>query len=498
MNVKEVLINNAENYPKKLALIFKDEPINFLELKERAFKLANFLLGLNLKKEDKVAIYLPNCPEYIFSYLAIFSAGLVAVPLDFLFTENELISCLGHAEVKTLITQPKEDLDLEKIKKEVPSLEKIIFPEDLKEIFKTGDVSSPMVEILDSDHSLIVYSSGTTGRPKGILWNYRHLDSGPMTLKYCVEINENYTLLCALPLSHGGGLVYLQLMLTSGATLVLMERFLPLEFLKNIEKYKVNAFFLVPSMYYTLLQLKELENFDLCSLKWINCFGAAASVDALRRFHQVCPQAVFYNGWGMMETAPPNVILPTGSDKIESIGKPVPWFSVKIVDENGKELKPNEVGELIVKGWPVMEGYYKDPELTKEVIRDGWLHTQDLAKIDEEGLIYILGRVSERIKVGGLLVYASEVESVILRHSAVKEVAVVPAPDKLRGEVPFAFVVLKDGFSLSEDELRSFCRKNLAHFKLPHEFKFITELPKTRTGKIDKGKLKQMVFLKDE
>jgi acyl-CoA synthetase (AMP-forming)/AMP-acid ligase II len=491
MNVAELLENWAKKFPDKPAIIFQDKAITFSQLRNNSFKLSNALLDLGLKKSDRVAIFLPNRPEYIYSYVAIFTAGLVAVPLDFMLTEDELLSCLNHSEARVLIAQAKEGISLDSLKKKLPCLEKIILSEEFNRILSQTKLTQiPQVSIRALDHSMIIYSSGTTGRPKGILWNYRHLDSGSRTMAHFVEINEDYILLCCLPFSHGGGLVYFQCLLSFAVTIVLMEHFIPLEFLKNIARYKVNAFFIVPSMYYALLSLKELEGFDLSSLKWINCFGAASSAEALRRFHKICPQAVFYNGWGMMETAPPNVILPTGSNKIESIGKPAPWFKVKIADNKDKQVKVGQVGQLLVKGWPIMEGYYKEPELSKEVMRGGWLHTGDLAKMDKAGFIYILGRVTERIKVGGLLVYASEVEAAILRHPRIREVAVIGVPDKLRGEVPEAFVVSKNGSALSADKLRYFCRKHLAHFKIPRYFEFMPSLPKTRTGKIDKQKLK--------
>ena len=490
MNVIKLLEKWAKKFPDKPAIIFHDSSITFAQLRDNTFKLSQYLLDLGLKKGDKVAIYLPNWPEYVYSYLAIFSLGLIAVPLDFSLTEDELVSCLMHCEARVLIAQTKAEFPLANLKKIVSFLEKIISPAQLKCIFEREPIQAPKVENNPQDYSMIIYSSGTTGRPKGILWNYRHLDSGPQTLEHCVEIDESYRLLCCLPFSHGGGLVYIQCMLYFGTTMVLEEHFIPSEFLKNIQKYKVRAFFIVPSMYYALLTLKELEHFDLGSLKWINSFGAAASAEALKKFHKICPQAVFYNGWGMMETAPPNVILPTGSEKIESIGKPVPWFKVKIVDEKDKEVKIGEVGQLIVKGWPVMVGYYKDPGLTKEVMKGGWLHAGDLAKMDKEGFIYILGRVTERIKVGGLLVYASEVEAALLKHPKVTEAAVIGVSDKLRGEVPKGFVVSNNGLAMSSEELRYFCRQHLAHFKVPKSFEFMPSLPKTRTGKIDKEKLK--------
>ena len=272
--------------------------------------------------------------------------------------------------------------------------------------------------------------------------------------------------------------------------MVLMERFVPVEFLKNIQNYKITCFWLVPSMYYAILQLKEFETYDLSSLRWIVSFGASSSPDALRRFNQYCPQAHFFNGWGLTETNAPTVVLPMGSKKIESIGRPAPWIEVKLFDDTDKEMPLGQVGEIVVRSWVVTDGYYKDPELTAQAIRNGWFHTGDLGRFDSEGDLYIVGRKKEMIKVAGEIVFEPEVEAVVHKHPDVSEVAVIGVLDKLRGEVPKAFVVLKEGKKVSEEDLRYFCREHLAHFKIPHYFEFRQALPKNRTGKIDKERLR--------
>ena len=226
------------------------------------------------------------------------------------------------------------------------------------------------------------------------------------------------------------------------------------------------------------------------SLRYLTVFGAPSSPVLLRKFHKVCPNAHFLNGWGMTETAAPNCYLPPGIDKIESIGKFTPGLQTKIVDDNGNALGFNQEGELWVKGKPVMAGYYKEPELTSEVLtKDGWLKTGDVAKFDEDGLCYIVGRKKDMIKVGGEIVFSTEVEEKIHRYPKVKEVAVIGVSDALRGEVPKAFIVPNEGESLNEQELKEFAKKHLAHFKIPRYFEFIGNLPKTRSGKINKKEL---------
>ena len=506
MDFPELLEKQAGKNPDKVAIIFRGSPVTFGQLSDSVFKLANSLISLGIKKGDKVGIYLPNWPEYIYSYLAIWACGACAVPLDFMFTEDEMVSCLSHSEAKLLIAKHKSNFAFDVLKEKCPGLNRIIICQgeansspdkgiflSLEELLKTAKNNPPGVKIEDKDYAIIFYTSGTTGKPKGVLINYRQLEASPKAIKYFVDadLNEKDTTLCALPFSHLGGLIYIQVNIVFNATMVLMERFLPLDFLKDIQNHKVNWFWLVPSMYYAFLQLKEFETFDLSSLRWIVIFGAPSSPDALRRFHQHCPQANLFHGWGLTETNAPTTVIPTGSSKIESVGKPAPWIEVKIFAENDRQLAQGQVGEIVVRGWVVTDGYYKDPALTAQTMRDGWFHTGDLGRIDQEGYLYIVGRKKEMIKVSGEIVFEPEVESVIHKHPDVAEVAVVGVADKLRGEVPKAFIVIKEGQSLGEETLRDFCRQHLAHFKIPRYFEFINSLPKNRVGKIDKEKLKQ-------
>ncbi len=499
MDVVNILKQCAKEYGQRSAVIFGQEQISFVQLKDKVFSLAQGLLKLGVKRGDKVAIYLPNWPEYIYSYLAIWSIGACSVPLDFMLTEDEITSCLSHAEAKILITKHKANISFLRLKANLPSLKHIVSCRlveeaalSFEELSADGSSKVPELEVREKDYAIIFYTSGTTGKPKGVLINYLQLSAPPKSMAFFVnaDLNSKDITLCALPFSHLGGLIYIQNTITFGLTLVLMERFMPLDFLKNVQNYKVNFFWIVPSMYYALLQLKEFETFDLSSLRWIVTFGASSSPDALRRFHQFCPKAHLLNGWGLTETNAPTVVLPMGSKNIESVGRPAPWIEVKVFDDLGKELKANEVGEVAVKSWVVTDGYLKDEELSRQTIRNGWFYTGDLGKFDAQGFLYIVGRKKEMIKVGGEIVFEPEVESVLLKHPDIAEAAVVGVSDKLRGELPKAFLVAKEGKNISDEDLRFFLRQHLAHFKIPHYFEFCAELPKNRTGKIDKEKLR--------
>ncbi|MDD4899438.1 MAG: AMP-binding protein [Candidatus Omnitrophica bacterium] len=498
MNIAKILEEKALKFAQKPAIIFRDQPINFLELKSKTFALAASLKKTGLKRGEKIALYLPNWPEYVFSYLAGWVLGLTVVPLDFMLTEEELASCLKHSEAKALIAKFKATIPLEKLKADCPDLKQVISCQEkvpgalfFNDLLGQGTDKQSWEEIDDKEYAIIFYTSGTTGAPKGVLINYKQLGAPPKSMEFFVDLNEKDITVCALPFSHLGGLIYLQNCIFYGLTVVLMERFIPLEFLKNVEKYKITCFWIVPSMYYAFLQLKEFETFDLSSLRWIVTFGASNSPDALRRFHQFCPKAHLLNGWGMTETNAPTVVLPFGSDKIESVGRPLPWVEVNIFDDKDQFLPPEKVGEVVVKSWVVTDGYYKDQELTAQTIRNGWFHTGDLGKFDAEGNLYIVGRKKEMIKVGGEIVFEPEVEGVIHKHPDVAEAAVIGVQDKLRGEVPKAYIVLKEGKRLNEEDLRFFLRQHLAHFKIPHYFEFFATLPKNRTGKIDKELLRK-------
>ncbi|MBI5415564.1 MAG: AMP-binding protein [Candidatus Omnitrophica bacterium] len=489
MDIRQVLDNTAKRFPEKPAIIFKGETISFARLRETSLRLANALQANGARKGDRIAIYLPNCPEYVYSYLACFHLGCVGVPLDFMLKADELTSCLEHSGAKILIAKTKSEISLADIKKAVSGLETVVLCDAGLISKATNDL--PETKIEDSDPALIMYTSGTTGKPKGILLNYKHLDGSPEAMKHFVDLTDKDVKLSAIPLSHIGGFIYIQNCIHFGITVVLMERFNPYEFLENITKYRVTCFHIVPAMYTAILTLKQIGKFDLSSLRWVVVFGAPSSPEIMERFHRYCLNAKLLNGWGMTETCPPNTVTPLDSANIASVGKPAPNCEIKIFGEDNRELPSGEIGEIAIRGWIVMGGYYKDPEATAALKRNGWLYTGDLGRFDKEGFLYIVGRKKEMIKVAGQIVYAPEVEAALQKHEAVAEAAVIGAPDSLRGETVKAFVVLRESAKTTAEDLRYFAREHLAHFKVPQSIEIRSSLPKNRTGKIDKELLKQ-------
>lgn len=505
MKVKEILKNSSSRFTDKAAIIFRDKEVSFRELFEIAQKLSKALLSLGLSKSDKVVIFLPNGLEYVYAYLSIFCAGAVVVPFDARLSQEEIIHTLNHCEAKFLISSSFRNISFADIAANAPLLKNIIFcasKEEVKElnfgsnvkvsfmedllINNLGDNNSP--DINDDDLCAIFYTSGTTSKPKGVMWNYRHLDAAPKAMEHFVDLSERDIKLCCLPLSHIGGLVYLQNCIVYGITLILMEQFIPPLFLKNIERYKITCMHLVPTIFSAILNIKEFENTDLSSLRWVVVFGAPNNPVVLERFNKYCPQAKLLNGYGLTETAAPNTASPFG--RVDTVGKIVPWMEIAILDEEDNHLTTNEVGQIALKGWPIMRGYFKEPELTESVIKNGWFYTGDLGRLDKEGFLYIVGREKDMIKVGGLIVYSAEVEGVLANYPGVVETAVVGVADELRGEKVKACVVAKKETNTCADDIKSFCRKHLTGFKVPDVVEFYDSLPKTPSGKIQKELLK--------
>jgi len=291
--------------------------------------------------------------------------------------------------------------------------------------------------------------------------------------------------LCPVPLSHNGG-ICAPLLVLEKIPMLLLENFHPLDILHNLVRHKVTFTFFVPSLFSAVVHLKEFETADLSALRWISIFGAPGGQELVQRFRAHCPKTMLVAGYGLTETAAPNVLMPQEKIRPGSVGKPVPWVQVKLVDEAGGAIPVGEPGEILIKGWPVTPGYYRQPEVTNEVIKDGWLSTGDYGRFDPDGYLYIVGRKKEVIIVGGLNVFATEVEGVILKYPKVREVAVIGVPDRLRGEAVKAVVVPKEGESITEFDIKHFCNEHLARYKIPTAIEFRRELPKTGSGKIRK------------
>ncbi|MBD3245761.1 MAG: AMP-binding protein [Candidatus Omnitrophica bacterium] len=501
MDIASLLSSHAADRPGKTAVQTRGRSMSFRELARRAFQVSEFLERRGVVKGTHVGIFLPNSVESVWIQLGILCRGAVLVPLDYMLSQEEVIAFLHHSGAALLFFQPKKGIDAAEVRARCPHLQSVVRCGDSPGEERGGDLDElvsysgrePKGSVSPDDPAALFYTSGSTGRPKGVVLSFGHLDNPVETIGKYLQVEETDVFLCGgVPFSHVGGLDYLLLTASFGTTLVLMERFHPLEFLRNIAEFGVTIFCIVPAMYVAILALKEYERFDLSSLRYAVVFGAPSSPALLCRFHRMCPNAGVLNGWGMTETAAPNTFSPRDEEKLSTIGRFELGTEARLSDDAGREISGPGEGELWVRGPAVMKEYFKDLELTRQTITpEGWLKTGDIARRDREGIYTIVGRKKDMLKVAGEIVFCAEVEEALQMHPEVREAAVIGVPDRFRGEVPKAFVVLRDEAAHGGEHLREFLRARLAHFKIPHFFQVCGSLPKNRTGKIDKRLLRK-------
>jgi len=500
MSISKLLRDSAEKYPEKTACYYGEKIISYSMLNDQVGRVAAYLLESGLKPGDKVAILLSNCPEFIVGYFAVLRCGGICVTINPLFKGEEAKYIFNDAEVSMIITSQAFLPMIESIWKYVPSLQKAIVVggetngdtmayEDI--LGSTSPVEGDFDVSLD-DVAACLYTSGTTGRPKGALLTHDNLIFDAHSVIEHIQVKDDENYLCVLPLFHSFGQTVCMLVpIFSGASITIVEQFRPDTVLKEIGDKRVTIFAGVPAMYGAFLSvIKKLKGYDLSSLKLCFSGGAPMPVELMKAFEGEYSITII-EGNGPTETSPVSYCNPRyGVRKPGSVGIPIPGVKVKIVDNDDNEVETGEVGEICVQGRNVMKGYFKQPEATAEAMKGGWFHTGDLGRIDEDGYIYIVDRKKDMIIVGGLNVYPREVEEVIYQHSQIAEAAVVGKMDQLRGEVVKAFVVVKGG-TLEPRDIILHCKEKLANYKVPKEVVIVDALPRTSTGKVDKKRLRE-------
>ncbi len=500
-NLGDSLRNTAQRFPKKTAIVFGQKTISFKTLDETTDKLAAGLAHRGIRKGMRVAIFLDNCPEFIISYYAIAKTGATIVPVNFMFKTDEATYILRDCEASAIITSRPYVEFAQNLQLRTDKLTTVICTNQIDRphvlnfpALKRDDTSSlDSIKPHQADCAVILYTSGTTGHPKGAMLSHRNLLVNAADCSRNMNIDHRLTLICILPLFHSfAATVCMNLPILTGAKIVLMKSVKPFKrVVRAIRRNRVNVFVGIPSMFTLLANFKLPRILHTPLIKLFNplkfCVSGAAALPekTLKTFEKKF-RVPLLEGYGLTEAAPVVTLNPgKGIRKAGSIGlRLAPHLDVKIIDENGRELKHNAVGELIVRGPSVMQGYFNQPEATKEAIMEGWLHTGDMAKVDAEGYFFIAGRKKEMVNVRGLNVYPREIEDVLYQHPAVKETAVIGVQDEHKGEVPKAFVVLKETASATERELLTYIRQKLAPYKIPKRVVFRKSLPKNSTGKI--------------
>ncbi len=498
-NLITSLKKSVEKYPNRNVISFAGKDITYSELNKQVDCVAFNLAANGINKGDKVALILGNCPEFVISYYGILRAGAVVIPINPIYTKDEISYILSNSEAKAVIANFELEAIIDSLKMECKQIEILYYVgsnkaefnwEQLIE-FRLKDYEYPL--ITEEDLAVILYTSGTTGKPKGAMLSHRNMASNAESIVKLVEFQKEDRILAVLPMFHIFCLsVCINAPIMSGANIVIAQKFIPNEIIHTIFNEKVSLFVGVPTMYSFLFQLKDYTAEHFKTIRACLSGGAPLPDELIQRFEEKY-QVTILEGFGCTETAPATAFNPiNGKRKRGSVGINIPNVYNMIVDPNGDELPRGEVGELIVKGPNVMLGYLGMPEATSFAIKNGWFHTGDLAKMDEDGYIFIVDRMKDLIIVGGYNVYPREVEEVLYQHPAVVEAAVIGITDPVFGEQVKAFVVCNDE-SVSAAELIQFCSVKLAKYKAPRAIEIISELPKNSTGKILRRAIRESV-----
>ncbi len=512
MNTTDFLSIATAICPDKAAIIFEDKILSYAQLTERVNRLANALAGLGVKKGDRVAIVQVNSPTVIETYFAVARLGGIFVPLNFRAKGSELAYMLNSAEanvflvgdryldlVDTIRTEAKtvkHYISLDKPKANYLTYEDIVAHASTEEIY---------TDIGDTDTTILMYTAGTTGFPKGVMLPHN---------SFSVYVLENVTPaspdtdeknILTVPLYHVAGVQAMMAAIYGGRTLVMERQFDPKDWMGLVQKWGVSRAMMVPTMLKQLLDNPDFSKYDLSSLKVITYGAAPMPLNVIKRAIEAFPGVGFINAFGQTETASTvtslgpedHVITGTLAERekklvrLSSIGKPMSDIEMKVIDESGHELGPNQVGEIVARGPRVMAGYWKDAEKTAKTIDpEGWVHTNDMGYRDEGGYYFLSGRITDMIKRGGELIAPEEVELVLATHPNIDEVAVIGVPDEEWGEQPRAICVPKAGTTLTPEEVIEYCRTRLSSFKRPRSVIFVESLPRNPMGKVLKKDLR--------
>ena len=494
MNITQGVEQAALFFPDKAAVIFEDKTITYKELDACANRLANAFTANGIQKGDRVALYLPNIPEFIFCYLAALKTGAIAVSVNAMLKSLELEYLLNDSGARLLCTTGEL---LANVKKDqYPCLEHVLVCEGEAGgnpsmaswmEHETGKYKSADMD--RDDPAALLYTSGTTGKPKGAVLTHGNVTSNCWSTVHQAGYTPDDRAILFLPLFH----VFAQNFIMNAsffacATLVLFRRFIKDRILESIHKKKITMFFGVPAIYIDLINT-DLSAYDLSSVRYE--FSAAASMPKeisglwFKKFNRP-----IYEGYGLTECSPSACYNHNFRHKHGSVGTPVENVELKIMEVDDTEVPAGKWGEICIKGPGVMKGYWNRPEETGQTLRNGWLHTGDTGTMDEEGYVFIIDRIKDMINVSGFKVWPAEVEQYLYRHPAIKELAVYGVPHPKKGEAVKASIVLKDGAHATSDEIIAYCRENMAAYKVPAFVNFIRELPKSATGKVLKRVLR--------
>ena len=531
MPITDFLEKNAKLYPNDIALVeinpdkkpshpitwreyslIESAPggkyrreMSWREFDIKANRFANLLLTRGVRKGDKVAILLMNCLEWLPIYFGILKTGALAVPMNYRYASDEIKYCLDLADVSVLVFGPEFVERVEQIKPVIPNVKHLFFvgndvpsfADNYDELVTYCSSIAPAIDVRDDDYGAIYFSSGTTGFPKAILHSHGALVSSCLTEQNHHSQTRDDVFLCIPPLYHTGAKMHWFGSLLVGAKSVILRGVSPEWILRAVSDEGATIVWLLVPWAQDILDSIDRGDIDLSDYnteQWRLMHIGAQPVppSLIRRWKQLFPNHEYDTNYGLSESIGPGCVHlgVENIHKVGSIGKPGHLWQAKVVGDKGKEVEGDEVGELLVKGPGVMKCYYKNPEATAEVLKDGWLCTGDMARIDEDGFIWLVDRKKDVIITGGENLYPVQIEDFLRSNDKIKDVAVIGLPDERLGEIAAAIISLKDGVECSEEEINAFC-SSLPRYKRPRKIIF-ADVPRNPTGKIEKPKLREI------
>jgi len=514
MNTTDFLSIANAICPHRDCVVFEGKRWTYAQANERVCRLTNALAKLGVKKDDRIGILQVNCNQYVESYFAAAKVGAIFVPLNFRAKADELTYMIGNAEAKILLAGTRYFDMVNAMMPQLPTLKHCIsidtkiegmsYYEDLIDSASPDDRTA---EIEDDDITILMYTAGTTGRPKGVPLGHNAFVTYVLDNVDPANPDREERNLLTVPLYHVAGIQAVLAAIYAGRTLVMMRQFEVKEWLETAQRERAMRAMLVPTMLKKIIEEPDFPKYDLTSLKIITYGAAPMPLGVIKKAIDAMPWVKFINAFGQTETASTITALSPEDHRIEgteeerekklkrltsSIGKPLPDVEVKIIDEGGKRVPSREVGEIVVRGPRIMKGYWSDEQKTSQVLTpDGWLRTGDMGWMDEEGYIYLAGRADDMIIRGGENISPEEVEDVLHSHPKVEEAAVIGIPDPEWGQQPAAVVVLKKGEQAAPEEIIEHCHARLSGFKRPRSVVFVDSLPRNPLGKVLKKKLRE-------